>query len=49
MPSFRLLPDLEVESLVDYVRYLAARGEIERKLVDLLARSMRAIWSSTRS
>ena len=33
MPSFRLLPDLEVEALVDYVKYLAIRGEVERQLL----------------
>ena len=30
MPSFALLTDLEVESLVHYVKYLAIRGELER-------------------
>lgn len=34
MPSFKLLPDLEVEALVDYVKYLAIRGEVERGLLD---------------
>ncbi|MCC6511991.1 MAG: cytochrome c [Pirellulaceae bacterium] len=33
MPSFRLLKDDELESLVDYVIYLSARGEVERKLL----------------
>jgi mono/diheme cytochrome c family protein len=33
MPAFRLLPDLEVEALVDYVKYLAIRGEVERGLI----------------
>src|SRR5205807_5778428 len=33
MPSFKLLPDLEVEALVEYVRYLSIRGEIERRLL----------------
>lgn len=33
MPSFKLLPDDEVESLVQYVRYLAVRGEVERRLL----------------
>ena len=37
MPSFKLLPDQEVESLVHYVRYLAIRGEVERKLIELAA------------
>lgn len=32
MPSFRLLPDQEVEALVDYVKYLSIRGETERYL-----------------
>ncbi len=34
MPSFKLLPDLEVEALVDYVKYLSIRGEVERGLID---------------
>ena len=33
MPSFKLLPDLEVEALVDYVKYLSFRGEVERALL----------------
>jgi mono/diheme cytochrome c family protein len=33
MPSFKLLPDLEVEALVDYVKYLSIRGETERELL----------------
>jgi mono/diheme cytochrome c family protein len=35
MPSFKLLPDLEVEALVEYVKYLSIRGEAERGLLDL--------------
>jgi mono/diheme cytochrome c family protein len=37
MPSFKLLPDQEVEALAHYVRYLTARGEVERKLFELAA------------
>jgi mono/diheme cytochrome c family protein len=33
MPSFALLPDDEVEALVEYVKYLAIRGEMETALV----------------
>jgi mono/diheme cytochrome c family protein len=33
MPSFKLLPDLEVEALVHYVKYLSVRGETERALL----------------
>lgn len=33
MPSFKLLPENEVEALVDYVKYLAVRGETERALI----------------
>ena len=33
MPSFKLLPRNERESLVHYVRYLAIRGEVERQLI----------------
>jgi mono/diheme cytochrome c family protein len=32
MPSFMLLPDDEVKSIAEYVRWLAMRGEMERKL-----------------
>jgi mono/diheme cytochrome c family protein len=37
MPSFKLLPDLEVESLIEYVRYLSIRGEVERQLLSATA------------
>ena len=33
MPSFSLLPGSEVESLVEYVKYLSYRGEMETKLI----------------
>src|SRR5262245_40464930 len=33
MPSFKLLPNLEVEALVEYVKYLSIRGEVERGLL----------------
>jgi mono/diheme cytochrome c family protein len=36
MPSFKLLPAREVESLVHYVKYLAIRGEVERSLLRAL-------------
>ena len=32
MPSFALLPEQEVEALIDYVKYLSVRGEVERRL-----------------
>jgi mono/diheme cytochrome c family protein len=32
MPSFSLLPKSEAESLVEYVKYLAMRGEMEQRL-----------------
>jgi len=35
MPSFKLLPDLEVEALIQYVKYLSVRGETERGLLKL--------------
>jgi mono/diheme cytochrome c family protein len=35
MPSFKLLPELEVEALVEYVKYLSIRGEVERELLNL--------------
>jgi mono/diheme cytochrome c family protein len=33
MPSFKLLPADEVNALVEYVRYLSLRGEVERSLI----------------
>ncbi|MCA9189222.1 MAG: cytochrome c [Pirellulaceae bacterium] len=37
MPSFRLLPDIEREAIVDYVKYLAIRGQVERRLMEDIA------------
>ncbi|MCA9038135.1 MAG: cytochrome c [Planctomycetaceae bacterium] len=37
MPSFLLLADNEIHSLVEYVRFLAIRGEFERKVVNELS------------
>jgi mono/diheme cytochrome c family protein len=34
MPSFALLPGSEVESLVEYVKYLSYRGQMETKLIE---------------
>jgi len=34
MPSFALLPDDEIEALVEYVKYLSMRGQTEIKLID---------------
>lgn len=36
MPSFKLLPDNELEALVEYVKYLSARGQTEIKLIEAL-------------
>ena len=36
MPSFLLLPDKEVEALVEYVKYLSIRGQTEVMLATLL-------------
>jgi hypothetical protein len=36
MPSFRLLPELDREALVEYVRYLSIRGELERSLARMV-------------
>lgn len=33
MPSFALLTDEQLDSLVEYVKYLAMRGQVERKLI----------------
>lgn len=37
MPSFLLLKDDELHSIIEYVRFLAMRGEFERKLVTELS------------
>jgi len=37
MPSFSLLPENEVEALVEYVKYLAIRGEMETRLTEYVA------------
>lgn len=37
MPSFKVLPENEVESLIHYVRYLSVRGEVERLLMTYAA------------
>lgn len=37
MPSFMLLPDNELDAIVDYVRWLSTRGEYELRLVAALA------------
>ena len=34
MPSFKLLNEGEIEALIDYVKYLAIRGEVERRLIE---------------
>lgn len=36
MPSFFLLDEADVDAIVEYVRFLAMRGELERRLVDEL-------------
>ena len=33
MPSFKYLPNDELEALASYVRYLSVRGQVERLLV----------------
>lgn len=37
MPAFDLLPDDEIESLIEYVKYLSMRGETEIKLAQAVA------------
>ncbi|MCU0876261.1 MAG: c-type cytochrome [Pirellulaceae bacterium] len=37
MPSFKLLTDIEVEALTQYVIYLSLRGETERELIRMQA------------
>lgn len=36
MPAFPLLPEQEVQDLIDYVRYLAQRGELEYRILTLV-------------
>lgn len=36
MPSFKLLAEDEIESLVHYVKYLSVRGQVEREMVDAI-------------
>lgn len=33
MPSFRLIDESEIDALVDYVKYLSIRGQVERSLL----------------
>ena len=40
MPSFALLPRPEVDALVEYVKYLAMRGEMETALVNYVAEEL---------
>ena len=37
MPSFRSLPEEDIAALVDYVKYLSIRGEVERKLLNTIS------------
>jgi mono/diheme cytochrome c family protein len=37
MPSFKLLPDDEIDALVEYVKYLSIRGEVETRLAQFAA------------
>jgi len=37
MPAYRALPDRDVQALVEYVKYLSLRGEVERLLLDYAA------------
>ena len=42
MPSFALLPPDEVEALVEYVKYLSMRGQMETALADYVFNEARA-------
>ncbi len=37
MPSFRVLPEKELDALVEYVRYLSMRGQMELALMDYVS------------
>ena len=45
MPSFLLLPDDEIDALIEYVKYLSYRGQTERWLSDQGAVRRRRIRS----
>jgi mono/diheme cytochrome c family protein len=36
MPAFPLLPEQEVQDLIDYVRYLSQRGELEHRILTMI-------------
>ncbi len=36
MPAFGLLPDVQIKSLIEYVKYLSIRGQVETRLSDAL-------------
>ena len=38
MPSFRHLPEEQITALVDYVKYLSIRGEVERQLLNKISK-----------
>lgn len=40
MPAFGLIEDDDLEALVDYVVYLSARGEVERRLLAIAGRDL---------
>lgn len=40
MPSFKVLPENEVDSLIHYLRYLSIRGEVERLLLEYATKEM---------
>ncbi len=40
MPSFRLLPADEIDALVEYVKYLAMRGEMEIQLINYVIQEL---------
>lgn len=40
MPSFALLSEYEVESLIHYLKYLALRGEVERQVIDYIGQEL---------
>ncbi|MEO2046999.1 MAG: cytochrome c [Pirellulales bacterium] len=40
MPSFALLPSSEIETLVEYVKYLSMRGQMETELINYVAEEL---------
>lgn len=45
MPSFAVLDAQQIDALIEYVRYLSIRGQVERELIALVADEFDSNWS----